>query len=90
VPPRFGAHLVYGGPAVAPRDPAAYGSAVAELLAELARAEEMGRNARDVRDRFLSVRSVLDYTTLIRRVMARAARDERRPAAAAVAAAGRR
>ena len=74
-----------------PRDLAAYGSAVAELLAEPARAEEIGRNARErVRDRFLSVRSLLDYTALIRRVMARAARNGRRPAAAGIAAAGRR
>ena len=74
-----------------PRDLAAYGSAVAELLAEPARAEEIGRNARErVRDRFLSVRSLLDYTALIGRVMARAARDGRRTAAAGIAAAGRR
>jgi trehalose synthase len=74
-----------------PRDLAAYGSAVAEMLAEPARAEEIGRNARErVRDRFLSVRSLLDYTALIRGLMARAARDGRRPAAAGVAAAGRR
>ena len=74
-----------------PRDLAAYGSAVAELLSEPARAEEIGRNARErVRDRFLSVRSLLDYTALIRRVMARAARNGRRPAAAGIAAAGRR
>jgi trehalose synthase len=74
-----------------PRDLAAYGAAVSELLAEPARAEEIGRNARErVRDRFLSVRSLLDYTALIGRVMARAARDGRLPAAAGVAAAGRR
>jgi trehalose synthase len=73
-----------------PRDLAAYGSAVAELLAEPARAEQIGRNARErVRDRFLSVRSLLDYTALIGRVMARAETDGRRQAAA-VAAAGRR
>jgi hypothetical protein len=58
-----------------PRDLAAHGAAVAELLAEPARAEEIGRNARErVGDCFLSVRSLLDYTALIRRVMARAAR----------------
>jgi hypothetical protein len=63
---------------------------VAELLAEPARAEQIGRNARErVRDRFLSVRSLLDYTALIGRVMARAETDGRRQAAA-VAAAGRR
>jgi trehalose synthase len=74
-----------------PRDLAAYGSAVAEMLAEPARAEEIGRDARErVRDRFLSVRSLLDYTALIRRLMARAAREGRRPAAAGTAATGRR
>jgi trehalose synthase len=73
-----------------PRDLAAYGGAVAELLAEPTRAERIGRNARErVRDRFLSVRSLLDSPALIGRVMARAETDGRRQAAA-VAAAGRR
>jgi hypothetical protein len=63
---------------------------VAELLAEPARADQIGRNARErVRDRFLSVRSLLEYTALTSQVMARAASDGRRPAAA-VAAPGRR
>ena len=74
-----------------PRDLATYGSAVAEMLAERARAEEIGRNARErVRDGFLGVRGLLDYTALIRRVMARAGQDGRRPAAAGIAAAGTR
>jgi trehalose synthase len=54
-----------------PRDLAAYGAAVAGLLSEPARAEQIGRNARErVRDRFLSVRTLLDYVALIRRVLA--------------------
>jgi trehalose synthase len=53
-----------------PRDLAAYGAAVAGLLSEHARAEQIGRNARErVRDRFLSVRTLLDYVALIRRVL---------------------
>jgi trehalose synthase len=53
-----------------PRDLAAYGAAVAGLLTEPARAEQIGRNARErVRDRFLSVRTLLDYVALIRRVL---------------------
>jgi trehalose synthase len=50
-----------------PRDLAAYGAAVTALLNDPARAEQMGRKARErVRDRFLSVRSLLDYFALIR------------------------
>jgi trehalose synthase len=53
-----------------PRDLAAYGAAVAGLLTEPGRAEQIGRNARErVRDRFLSVRTLLDYVALIRRVL---------------------
>jgi trehalose synthase len=48
-------------------DLAAYGAAVTELLLDRERAEEMGRHARErVRDRFLSVRSLLDYFAVIR------------------------
>jgi trehalose synthase len=50
-----------------PLDLAAYGAAVTELLLDPPRAEEMGRRARErVRDRFLSVRSLLDYLAVIR------------------------
>jgi trehalose synthase len=53
-----------------PRDLAAYGAAVAGLLTEPARAEQIGRNARErVRDRFLSARTLLDYVALLRRVV---------------------
>jgi len=56
-----------------PRDLAAFGAAVTELLADRPWAERMGQRARErVRDNFLSVRSLLDYLTLIRRVLARA------------------
>jgi trehalose synthase len=54
-----------------PRDLAAYGAALVELLGDPARAEAIGRNARErVRDRFISVRSLLDYQQLIERVLA--------------------
>jgi trehalose synthase len=53
-----------------PRDLAAYGAAVHALLADPARAERMGRRARErVRDEFLSVRSLLDYLGVIRKVL---------------------
>jgi trehalose synthase len=54
-----------------PRDLAAYGAAVTDLLTDRSRAEEIGRRARErVRDRFLSVRSLLDYLAVIRRLRA--------------------
>ena len=54
-----------------PRDLAAFGRAVADLLADPQRAELIGRGARErVRDRFLSVRSLLDYLAVIRRILA--------------------
>jgi trehalose synthase len=54
-----------------PRDLAAYGAAVAGLLADPVRAERMGERARErVRDRFLSVRSLLDYLGVVRKVLA--------------------
>jgi trehalose synthase len=53
-----------------PHDLAAYGAAVTGLLADREAAERMGRRARErVRDRFTSVRSLLDYLALIRRVV---------------------
>jgi trehalose synthase len=53
-----------------PLDLAAYGAAITGLLADPARAEDMGRRARErVRDRFLSVRSLLDYLEVIRKVL---------------------
>jgi trehalose synthase len=53
-----------------PRDLQAYGAAVTSLLLDPERAEELGRRARErVRDRFISVRSLLDYFALIRKFM---------------------
>jgi trehalose synthase len=53
-----------------PRDLAAFGAAVTELLQHPAHAETMGRAARErVRDNFISVRSLLDYLAVIRRVL---------------------
>jgi trehalose synthase len=53
-----------------PRDLPAFGAAVSGLLADPLRAERMGKAARErVQDRFLSVRSLLDYLALIRRVL---------------------
>jgi trehalose synthase len=53
-----------------PYDLAAFGDAVTGLLANRAQAAWIGRNAQErVRDRFLSVRSLLDYLALIRRAL---------------------
>jgi trehalose synthase len=50
-----------------PRDLAAYGAAVSALLTDRPRAEHLGEQARErVRDRFTSVRSLLDYLAVIR------------------------
>jgi trehalose synthase len=50
-----------------PGDLAAYGAAVAGLLGDPARADRMGRNARErVRAQFVSPRSLIDYLRLIR------------------------
>jgi trehalose synthase len=55
-----------------PRDLAAFGAAIADLLGDRASAERMGDRARErVRERFTSVRSLLDYLALIRRVLGR-------------------
>jgi trehalose synthase len=53
-----------------PRDLAAYGAAVTELLNEPARADAIGERARErVRERFLNARSLLDYLDLMRTVV---------------------
>jgi trehalose synthase len=50
-----------------PRDLSAYAAAVTSLLLDPARAEQMGDHARErVRERFTSVRSLLDYLAVIR------------------------
>jgi trehalose synthase len=53
-----------------PDDLGSFGAAINELLRHPAQAEMMGRAARErVRDNFISVRSLLDYFSLIRRVL---------------------
>jgi trehalose synthase len=53
-----------------PLDLAGFGRAITDLLNDPQRAEEIGRGARErVRDRFLSVRSLLDYLAVIRRIL---------------------
>jgi trehalose synthase len=53
-----------------PRDLAAFGAAITGLLADPVRAEAMGANARErVRDRFTSVRNLLDYLRLVTRLV---------------------
>jgi trehalose synthase len=53
-----------------PHDLAAYGSAVTRLLLDRPSAERMGERAREqVRERFLSPRSLTDYLTVIRKVL---------------------
>ncbi len=53
-----------------PRNLAAFGAAVTDLLRDPPRAEQLGHLARErVRDRFLSTRSLLDYLTVIRRAL---------------------
>jgi trehalose synthase len=55
-----------------PRDLAEFGAAVTGLLADRAAAERMGERARErVRDKFLSVRSLLDYLGVINTVLTR-------------------
>ena len=54
-----------------PRDLAAYGAAVTELLRDREGAERMGVRARErVRDEYISPRSLLDHLRLIRRLLA--------------------
>jgi trehalose synthase len=53
-----------------PRDLEAFGTAIAGLLADPQRAERLGAGARErVRDRFLSLRSLVDYFDTIRSVL---------------------
>lgn len=60
-----------------PEDLAAYGAAVSELLTDRPRAERIGERARErVRDRFTSVRSLLDYLAVIRRLLESAKEPE--------------
>jgi trehalose synthase len=56
-----------------PHDLAAYGAAVTGLLQDRQAAEQMGSHARErVRDRFISVRSLIDYLAVIKKVSSRA------------------
>ena len=56
-----------------PLDLAAFGAAITALLSDTKRAEEMGRRARiRVRDRFISIRSLLDYLAIIEKLLSRA------------------
>jgi trehalose synthase len=53
-----------------PKDLAAYGAAVRDLLQDPERAEKMGRAAQErVRDEFLAIRSLLQYLALIQRLL---------------------
>jgi trehalose synthase len=55
-----------------PHDLAAFGAAITALLTHRERAEEMGHRARvRVRDRFISVRSLLDYLGVIAKLLSR-------------------
>jgi trehalose synthase len=54
-----------------PRDLRAFGAAITGLLDDRAQAEDMGRRARErVRDEFTNPRSLLDYLSLIRKLLA--------------------
>jgi trehalose synthase len=53
-----------------PRDLAAFGAAIGRLLADPEEASRMGQRGRErVRERFTSVRSLLDYAALIERLV---------------------
>jgi trehalose synthase len=55
-----------------PHDLRAFGAAITGLLEDRAGAEDMGRRARErVRDEFTSPRSLLDYLSLIRKLLAK-------------------
>jgi trehalose synthase len=66
--------IVHGESGILLDDPRAltvFGGAIASLLTDPVRAEEMGRQAREsVRDRFTTVRSLLDYLAVIQRLLA--------------------
>jgi trehalose synthase len=65
--------IVHGESGILLDDPRAltvFGGAIASLLTDPVRAEEMGRQAREsVRDRFTTVRSLLDYLAVIQRLL---------------------
>jgi trehalose synthase len=70
-----------------PHDLAAYGAAVTELLLDAERGEQIGRAARErVLDKFISVRSLLDYLSLIEKVIGHANRSTAGTGAPLVAA----
>jgi trehalose synthase len=65
------------GVLVDPTDLASFGAAVTRLLTDRPLAERMGRAARErVRDHFISVRSLLDYYALIRRILRASTGDD--------------
>jgi trehalose synthase len=67
-----------------PRDLAAFGAAVTTLLEDPDEAARIGARARErVRDRFTSVRNLLDYAALIERLIGAPARPRGRAGAAA-------
>ena len=67
-----------------PRDLAAFGAAITSLLENPEEAARIGARARErVRDRFTSVRNLLDYAALIERLIAAPAHAEARRAAVA-------
>jgi trehalose synthase len=54
-----------------PHDLAAFGAAITDLLTDPQRAERMGEAARErVRDRFTSVRSLVDYLEVLEKILA--------------------
>jgi trehalose synthase len=70
-----------------PRDLAGFGAQVAKLLAEPDEATRIGQRARErVRDRFTSVRSLLDHLALIKRLTSRPQGDGHPPGPPATAA----
>jgi trehalose synthase len=72
-----------------PHDLPGFGAAIAKLVADADEAARMGQRARErVRDRFTSVRNLLDYATLITRLVGSSADAGRPRAAVATADAG--
>jgi trehalose synthase len=69
-----------------PRDLAAFGAAITKLVADTDEAARMGQRARErVRDRFTSVRNLLDYAGLIERLVGPSADARHTRAAVATA-----